>query len=138
MRVVVDTNVLVSTALNSGSVPGQVVATVLIRGRLLVSDETLRELEQVLRRPRLDKFSRLADRLDLLAQITGVGELVTVQQAVAACRDPRDDKFLEVAVNGNATHLVTGDKDLLALHPFRGIPVLTPADFLALIAPPTS
>lgn len=138
MRVVVDTNVLVSTALDPGSVPGRVVAAVVTRGRLLVSDATLRELERVLQRPRLDKFSRLADRLSLLAQVTGVGELVAVQESVTACRDPKDDKFLEVAVNGSATHLVTGDLDLLALHPFRGIPILTPADFLALIDPPTS
>ncbi|HET6573318.1 MAG TPA: putative toxin-antitoxin system toxin component, PIN family [Fimbriiglobus sp.] len=138
MRVVVDTNVLVSTALDPGSVPGRVVEAVITRGRLLVSGETLRELERVLQRPRLDKFSRLADRLRLLAQVTDIGELIVVQESVTACRDPKDDKFLEVAVNSNATHLVTGDRDLLALHPFRDIPILTPADFLALIGPPIS
>ena len=42
------------------------------------------------------------------------------------CRDPKDDKFLELALNGKATHIVSGDEDLLVLHPFRGIPILTP------------
>ena len=51
-------------------------------------------------------------------------------QHVQACRDPRDNKFLEVAVNGRADILVSGDKDLLALHPFRGIDIITPADYL--------
>ena len=48
------------------------------------------------------------------------------------CRDPDDDKFLELAVSGNADYLVSGDDDLLALHPFREIPILRPAEFLAL------
>ncbi|WP_459868116.1 putative toxin-antitoxin system toxin component, PIN family [Endothiovibrio diazotrophicus] len=47
------------------------------------------------------------------------------------CRDPKDNKFLELAVAGGASALITGDQDLLALHPFRGIPILAPADFLA-------
>nr|WP_232285716.1 putative toxin-antitoxin system toxin component, PIN family [Crocosphaera chwakensis] len=49
------------------------------------------------------------------------------------CRDPKDNKFLEVAVNGNATHIITGDKDLLELHPFRGISILKPKQFLQII-----
>lgn len=58
-------------------------------------------------------------------------EIVAVEQPVRACRDPKDDKFLEAAVNGRADVLVTGDRDLLDLHPFRGIAILTPADYLA-------
>jgi uncharacterized protein len=57
-------------------------------------------------------------------------EVVPVVQIVTACRDPRDDKFLEAAVNGRAGVIVTGDKDLLVLHPFAGIAVLTPAGYL--------
>jgi predicted nucleic acid-binding protein len=61
--------------------------------------------------------------------------LVTPTTDIQACRDPDDDRLLELAVDGRATHLVTGDADLLALHPFRGIPILTPADFLAAVGP---
>ena len=64
------------------------------------------------------------------------GREVDILVPVVACRAPNDDMFLEVAVNGLADYLVTGDADLLALHPFRGVAVLTPADFLALVSPP--
>ena len=50
---------------------------------------------------------------------------------VSACRDPKDDKFLELALSGAATHLISGDDDLLALHPFRGVAILSPHDFVA-------
>ena len=58
-------------------------------------------------------------------------EIVEVVQQVRACRDPHDDKFLEAAVNGRADVIITGDKDLLELHPFRGIAIVGPADYLS-------
>src|ERR1700730_5304035 len=57
-------------------------------------------------------------------------ELVTITERIAACRDPTDDKFLELAVNGHADLIVSGDGDLLALNPFRQIPIVTPAAFV--------
>jgi predicted nucleic acid-binding protein len=57
-------------------------------------------------------------------------ELVTITERIAAaCRDPTDDKFLELAVNGRADLIVSGDADLLALDPFRGIPIITPTAY---------
>jgi predicted nucleic acid-binding protein len=50
---------------------------------------------------------------------------------VQGCRDPRDDKFLEVAFNGRADVIISGDADLLDLNQFRGIPILSPRDFLS-------
>jgi predicted nucleic acid-binding protein len=61
-------------------------------------------------------------------------ELVPIAERIAACRDPTDDKFLELAVNGHADLIVTGDRDLLALNPFRQIPIMTPADFVQGVA----
>ena len=55
---------------------------------------------------------------------------MAVVQTFHASRDPKDDKFLDVAVNGRADVIVTGDGDLLALHPFRGIAILTPAAYV--------
>ncbi len=134
-RVVIDTNVLVS-ATRPGSVPRQALDRVLATGRLLVSEATLAEYNAVLRRPRLDRFTPEAERLDLLAALVEVAELVRITETVRACRDPDDDKLLELAVCGRATALVTGDDDLLALHPFRGVPILTPAAFLPAPPPP--
>jgi putative PIN family toxin of toxin-antitoxin system len=136
MTVVVDTNVLVSAALFVHSVPGRAVALVRRSGEFLTSVETLAELSEVLRRPRLDRIAPLDARLEVLADVILFGREVEIVTRVVACRDPDDDKFLDVAVNGNATHLVTGDQDLLALHPFRGVPILTPAAFLAALHPP--
>jgi predicted nucleic acid-binding protein len=59
---------------------------------------------------------------------------VEIEQSVHVCRDPRDNKFLELAVGGGASFVISGDADLLALSPFRGIPILTPADFLAAVS----
>ena len=65
-----------------------------------------------------------------LARMLAAAELVTITERIAACRDPTDDKFLELAVNGHADLIVTGDGDLLALNPFREIPIVTPAAFV--------
>jgi uncharacterized protein len=69
-----------------------------------------------------------------LKKLMAAAELVTIAQRVVACRDPTDDKFLELAVNGHADLLVTGDADLLALNPFRDIPIVTPATFVQGVA----
>jgi predicted nucleic acid-binding protein len=61
---------------------------------------------------------------------------VDVNVRVAACRDSSDDKFLELAVSGSATHIITGDSDLLELDPFQGIRIIRPQTFLELIVTP--
>jgi predicted nucleic acid-binding protein len=71
-------------------------------------------------RPRSRRFS---------SEMFAAAELVTITERVAACRDPKDDKFLELALNGRADVIVSGDADLLVLDTFRGIPIITPAAF---------
>lgn len=66
---------------------------------------------------------------DQLRGMLAAAELVTIAEHVAACRDPDDDKFLELAVNGNADAIISGDADLLSLDTFRGIPIITAAAF---------
>ena len=65
-----------------------------------------------------------------VAKMLALAELVPIAERIAVCRDPTDDKFLELAVNGRADLIVTGDNDLLALNPFRDIPIITPAVFV--------
>ena len=130
-RTVVDTNVLLSGLLFPQSAPGRVLRTVLRDGQLLVSTGTLAELADVLARPKFDAYIDIADRMEFLRRLGRVAETVAVVRIVRACRDPRDDKFLEVAINGDAKSIITGDNDLLALNPFRNIEILTPAVFLA-------
>src|SRR3954469_10610184 len=126
VRAIFDTNVMVSAVLLPRSIPRQAFDRAQERGRILTSVATIDELNKVLRRPHFDKYVREAQRLEFLALLTQEAELVEVTEVVAECRDPKDNKFLELAVSGKATYLISGDSDLLVLHPFRGIPVLSP------------
>ena len=67
---------------------------------------------------------------EFLVELLQVATLLDVRESIRQCRDPDDDKLLELAVTGNASCIVTGDQDLLALNPFRGIRIFTPDDFL--------
>lgn len=125
-RSVVDTGVIVSAILLPRSAPGQALDRAREQGQLLISVATADELDEVLRRPRFDKYAREESRLEFLAALVREATVVEVTEVVTDCRDPKDNKFLELAVSGNATLIVSGDRDLLALHPFRGIPILTP------------
>lgn len=136
LRTVIDTGVVVSAALLPRSVPRQAFDAVATRGRLLVSEPTVSELDDVLRRPKFDKYVRARKRMEFLAALVRDAEVVEVTAKIRECRDPDDDKFLSLAVSGNATHIVSGDADLLAMHPFRGIAIVTPNEFLALLQEP--
>jgi putative PIN family toxin of toxin-antitoxin system len=129
-RVVVDNNALVSRLLIPESVPGRAVRKAVDEAQLLVSEATLEELADVLARPKFDPYVSIADRQEFLRLLGRVVELVPITFTVRACRDPKDDKFLDLAINGRADLIVTGDKDLLELNPFRGIPIVTPAEYL--------
>lgn len=100
---------------------------------LLFSDETFGELASRLMRPKFDRYVSEATRQRFLADLAGVADWIAITGAVRACRDPQDDKFLETATNGAADGIVSGDADLLVLHPFAGVPILTPHDFLAAV-----
>ena len=72
----------------------------------------------------------MADRQAFFQQLGRIVERVPIIYIIHASRDPKDDMFLELAVNGNADVIVSGDQDLLALTPFREIPIVTPAGYL--------
>jgi putative PIN family toxin of toxin-antitoxin system len=129
MRVVVDTNILVSAALKKKSMPGMAALLVERRGGRLKSLATEQQLFEVVARPRLASLID-PETQAWLRKLMGAAELVTITERIAACRDPTDDKFLELAVNGHADLIVSGDADLLALNPFRDIPIITPAAFV--------
>ena len=130
LRLVVDTNVFVSAIILPLSLPRRAVDQALDNGVLLFSAATIAELEEVLRRPKFDRYVIREERQFFLSQLASTGEFVQIIQLVRECRDPNDDKFLEVALNGRADVIVTGDADLLGIHPWRGIEVLSPAKYL--------
>jgi putative PIN family toxin of toxin-antitoxin system len=130
MRCVVDTNVIVSASLFSLSVPRQAVEKVLRDSILLFSDLTMDELKNVLFRSKFDRYVSRGDRALFLAQLSVTAEFVSIIQLVRECRDPKDDKFLEVALNGRADVIITGDADLLKMNPRHEIRIMSPSGFL--------
>lgn len=128
MRVVLDTNVLVSAALKPDSTPAAAVNRVTESGVLLKSLATEQQLFEVLARPRFAAL--IGGAAEAVRRLMDAAELVVIAEGITACRDPTDDKFLELAVSGRAEVVVSGDRDLLALNPFRGIPIVSPAEFL--------
>ena len=129
-RLVLDTNVLVSAVLGPQGKPRRALEFALRRGVLLLSGPTRSELLEVLYRPRLQRYLVEVEREGIRRRIEARGERVAITERVEASRDPKDDKFLEVADGGGAGFIVSGDQDLLVLDPFRGIRILTPAAFL--------
>jgi uncharacterized protein len=131
-RIVIDTNVIVSALIFYNSPTMQTFREAKEKGVLLISDSILAELIDVLSRSKFDRYLAREIRQDFLAILSAEAEIIEITEKIEICRDPKDDKFLELAISGNATHIITGDQDLLALHPFRGISILTPRQFLQL------
>jgi len=129
-RIVVDTNMVVSGLLFPRSELNRALRKAQARV-MLASEATKLELVEVMLRPKFDPYIDLEIRRQLAAEYIRACVAIPVHSAIRACRDPKDDKFLELAVNGRADKIITGNLDLLALHPFRAIPIITPMEYLA-------
>ena len=126
---VFDNNVLVSAALLAG-IPRKAFDKLLDNGTVSVSVPVLLELAEVLNREKFDKYVTHDERMRFMVSFLKVAEMIEIDETITVCRDPKDDKLLELAVCGNADFLVTGDKDLLVLNPFQGVGIITPREFL--------
>jgi putative PIN family toxin of toxin-antitoxin system len=127
---VIDTNCLISANLIPGSVNRQAYDKVRRLGVPIYSKSTLAEFIDTFVRPKFDKYISTESRIEAIDTFEKKGQLIEVSVIITACRDPKDNKFLELAVEAGAACIITGDKDLLVLHPFRNIPILSPADFM--------
>jgi putative PIN family toxin of toxin-antitoxin system len=112
-----------------GGSAARAVDRALAHGVALVSDDTLAELADVLSRQRFDRYVTLPQRQRFVQLLLGVARRVPISRRVRACRDPKDDKCLHVALNGDAEAIITGDRDLLVLDPFHGVRNLSPTAF---------
>lgn len=131
LRFVLDTNILISSILTKKTPPQQTFDYCIAHGTILLSDFTLEEISTEIMRQKFDRYASLAKRINFLQVLNDRAEIVTIIESIIACRDRKDDKFLEVAVNGKSDYLITGDRDLLVLHPFRNIPIVTPIEFIS-------
>ena len=129
-RFVADTNVLVSFVLRPNSTPGRAVTTALLDQLMVFSETTYSELDQVLMRAKFDRYVSRRQRRAALRLLKDAALHVDASEAIQACSDPRDDRILEAAVAGGAKLILSGDKALLELNPFRGVAILTPAEYL--------
>ena len=129
-RVVVDTNVFVSGLLRFDSVPGRAAEKAIHHAIVLVSQPTMSELADVLAQAKFDRYVTIEQRLQFIRLIAHTAQFVPIVHPIRAYRDPKDDKFLEVALNGRADVIITGDADLLGMHPWRGIEILNPSHYL--------
>lgn len=135
MRVVIDTSTLVSAVIQPRSIPHRVWLRAQGACEILASRETFSEIETVLCRAKLSRYIDSLARDQFLAKYrVSVEWVVPTEEHLAAahlaCRDPKDSIFLALAHAGTADLLISSDNDLLTLHPWRGIPILTPAQFL--------
>lgn len=129
-RVVIDTNIIISASLSKNSTPDKALNYAIDNSILLISEDTYNELQEKLLSSKFDKYVQLQTRKTFLKTLRDICEIVVIETSIIVCRDSKDNKFLELAVNGKADCIVTGDKDLLVLHPFESINILTAADFL--------
>jgi putative PIN family toxin of toxin-antitoxin system len=129
-RILIDTNVIVSRALLPESVAGRALGKALREGIPIASVDSLLELASVLRRKKFDRVVSYGERMRVWATYRLQVGIFAVSDTVTDCRDPKDNMILALALSGHADLIVTGDKDLLCLHPWRGIAILSPADYL--------
>lgn len=129
-RLVFDTSTLVGAVLKPRSTPALALTLAWEVADVIVSDETLDELRVVLSRSRLDAYRDPADRMSFLELYRAMTLRVPDIVPMTACRDPRDDKFLALAVSGGAQAIVSSDDDLLSMVRFEGVVILSPRQFL--------
>lgn len=132
MRVVIDTNIWISyllggllKELDEWILSGQI--------RVVVSEGLLKEFIEVINRPKFKNLFTPGRVKELFALLDNYAIVVLPNQKIDICRDAKDDFLLEIALKGRTDYIITGDNDLLILDPFRGIRILKPADFAAIM-----
>jgi len=130
LKLVVDTNVLISAALSSQGAPAQLMRRVLGQHILVFSQATFDELHTRIYRPKFDRYITLEQRQRLLHDFNACAHWVDLAPYPVYCRDPDDDKFIATALQAQADWLVSGDRDLLEAKPLAGLRIVTPMQAL--------
>lgn len=128
---VFDANCLVSASILPNSTIRRAFDKAVVLGSIASSQEVFDEYTEVLFRKKFDKyFASIDERLSIINLISGKLREFSPTEKIQDCRDSKDNKYLELAVVANVSCIITGDKDLLVLHPFRNIPILDAVGFL--------
>ncbi len=130
MRVVIDTNLWVSRLLLAGSAPAQAVDKALAAFEVMMSEPLVEELADVLSRKKFDRYVSVRDREEFLRRVLRIATIAPVLSEVDDCRDPDDNRLLALALDSESGYILTGDRDLLLLNPWRGVRIVSPREFL--------
>ena len=129
--IVLDASTLVSATFSTRAVPALAVQRALREDRVAISEPVMTELLDVLHRPGVARLLQPELRAELLGQLLALGAPFETIERVTDCRDPKDDRYLELALASRADTIVSSDRDLLVLHPWRNVRILRPAAYLA-------
>jgi uncharacterized protein len=129
-RVILDTNTLISGVLFKGELLREAVRIAFDHYQPVFSTPTWDELAEVFQRDKFDRALPRGQRFRVIAEMARRIEIIEPSSVVHDCRDPRDNKFLALALDSQSSHIVSGDQDLLVLHPWRDIRILSPGDFV--------
>ncbi len=133
-KFVIDTNVLVSAVIFANSKPRQTLDKIQEIGILLMSQSVFEEVQEVLIRPKFDKYIPALKRQIFVEKLKKTVKFIDIKERIIECRDQDDNKYLELAVNGEGKYIITGDQDLLILNPFREIKIITVKEFLGYVS----
>jgi uncharacterized protein len=133
MRYVIDANVILSALLFRQSKPAKAFQKAMDEGEILCSETSIKELRTTLLKNKFDRYLTVEERVYFLNIFLKQIRTIKTNETISACRDPKDNMILELAVDGNADFIITGDQDLLVLNPFRKIKILNPVNFLEII-----
>lgn len=138
LRVVVDTNVLVSGLFGIENSPSSKILRAIRNQKLILvtSATILKEVADVINRERIVRLTKMTskERKDLIDKLIERSDITGGKQfSQIVSRDVEDDKFLACGVEGKADYIVSGDRDLLDLKEFEGIRIVSPKEFVAFL-----
>ena len=130
MKIIFDNNVLISASLLKDSTAYAAFRLAVSEHVIFSSIGTIKELFLTLTKEKFDRYVDIETRLEFIYEFREKSRITSVGHKLSICRDPKDNMFLELALSGNADLIISGDNDLLVLNPFRGIPVISPREFV--------
>jgi hypothetical protein len=133
-NVVLEASVVVSATLSAGRTAESAILLARVHDALCWSAAVLDEIGEVLQRPKIAERVVEGRRVEMMSLLTVNARRFRPRRTVRDCRDPKDDKYLELALEAGAWAIVSGDQDLLVLDPWRGVRILTPAEYVRLVS----
>jgi len=129
-NIVFDASSLVGALLKEGSVPERALIVARARDVICLSAAVADEIRSVFGRPKFRRYLAPRRTEQILDLLMAAALIVEPTEKIADCRDPTDNKYLELALAAEAEAIVASDNDLLALDPWRGVRIVTPAGYL--------